>query len=515
MTRYCTWLGSAILLLAWAGCGPVSRGGPLVVQPGVAQLFVDDAIIESDRGMIRTLHQPVKDHGGERPIIDAPPKTSLLAYGTIVFDTKLDRYVMFVQEFAPETRQMYQVLSRDGINWEPTDGRLLDPVSLDRNLGDVPRDKAINAAGSREIDLFSCYYDRTDATYPYKGWAWFANWGNDLEGIFYIRSRDGKAWERGRQIVNGFAGPGDASCRTIRQDGKLVRGPGDVTLFYHDPVSNRFLGIFKFFNHDGVGAGNNLRSRAYLWLDRLDEPVDTNRIMRIALLPPNAYRSGDTPFDEYYATTAWRYESLWLGTLKIFHPHGDYPHSAAGCAFFKLVVSRDGLNWNKVPYLNDGGVPEVFLPNGPEGGHGGRNDGGYMSDFSQGPLRIGDELIFYYSASSWGKNLPREQRLMGGGIFRGRLRLDGFVSVDKGNVTTRPLMCSGAKELMVNAVGPVKVEVLDAAGEALGSATLEGDSIRHAARFDGKSLAETAGGGNPRLRFTVEPGGKLYSFTLN
>jgi len=41
---------------------------------------------------------------------------------------------------------------------------------------------------------------------------------------------------------------------------------------------------------------------------------------------------------------------------------------------------------------NDAGEPEVFIPNGREGDNGGRNDGGYMSMFSQGPLRIGDEL---------------------------------------------------------------------------------------------------------------------------
>jgi len=478
---------------------------PIVVQPGVPQLFIDNAIIESEQGPIRTLHQPIKDHGGQEPIIASPPNTSLLAYGSIVFDTRLKQYVMFVQEFP--SRQMYRVLSSDGMNWGE-----LDPVHLDTDLGDVPRDKAINAAGNREIDLFSCMYDRADDQYPYKGWAWFANWGNDLEGIFYVQSRDGKTWERGRQVVNGFAGPGDTSCREIHQDGKIVRGPGDVTLFSYDEQTGRYLGIFKFFNHDGYKAGNNHRSRAYLWLDRLDEPVDTDRIERIALLPPNDYRNGDTEFDEYYASTAWRYGPLWLGTLKIFHPRGNYPHSSAGCAFLKLVVSRDALNWSKVPYLNDSGVPEVFIPNGPEGGNGGRNDGGYISDFSTPPLRIGNELIFYYSASSWGKNHPRGERLMGGGIFRARLRPDGFVSIDEGSVTTCPLELKG-DDLLVNAVGPVTVELLDSAGDVVGKAEIQGDSLEHVVKFNGRSAGSLAAGKTPRLRFTVQPPGRLYSFT--
>jgi hypothetical protein len=82
---------------------------------------------------------------------------------------------------------------------------------------------------------------------------------------------------------------------------------------------------------------------------------------------------------------------------------------------------------------------EIFLPNGAERGNDGRNDGGYISEFSQGPLRVGDELIYYYSASSYGKNAPANRRLTGGGIFRARLRRDGFVSVDSGALTT-PLL---------------------------------------------------------------------------
>lgn len=502
--------GLTVLLLSTGLASVVRADDPIAVKPGVPQMFIDDGIIGAEKGSIRSMHQPAKDEDGQRPVIASPEHTSLLAYGSIVFDTRLNRYVMFVQEFP--SRQMYRVLSADGMHWEPTNGNLLDPVNLDKNLGDVPRDKAKNAAGNREIDLFSCFYDKKDADYPYKGWVWFANWGDDLEGIFYIRSKDGKDWVRGQQVVNGFAGPGDTSCREIEQEGKIVRGPGDVTLFTHDEQTGKFLGIFKFFNHDGYGAGNNHRSRTYLWLDRLDAPVDTNRIQRIALLPPGTYRNGDTQFDEYYASTAWRYGPLWLGTLKIFHPRGNYPHSSAGCAFLKLVVSRDGLNWTKVPYLNDSGVPEVFIPNSKEGGNNGQSDGGYISDFSTPPLRIGKELVFYYSASAWGKNQPREQRLMGGGIFRARLRPDGFVSLDEGSITTKPLALGG-DQLLVNAIGPVTVEVLDAADKVLGTATIEGDSLEHEVTFDGKTIGTLARGTTPRLRFAVQPPGKLYSFT--
>ncbi len=473
------------------------------IEAGVAQLFIDDFLIDAQSGLKRTLRQPRKDDDGSAPVIALASEASLMAKGTIVYDPRLERYVMFAK--ARPSTSIYRFTSADGLHW-----------SSDRDTpGPLEIDQTNPATGRREGygGMHSFYYDAGDARHPYKGWAYFGNWGNECEGVYYIRSADGRKWERGGMVVNGYAGPGDSSCREIHQGGRVVYGPGDVTFFYHDPVRSRFLGIFKFFTTEKVGPGNALRSRAYAFLDRIDQPFDTTRITRIALLPPAAHRDGDMPWDEYYASTAWRYESLWLGGLKVWHGGGDYPYSAAGCAFLKLVVSRDGLHWQKIRLMNDAGVPEVFIPNGPEGGNHGRNDGGYMSEFSQGPLRIGDELIYYYGCTSYGKNHPRDIRVSGGGIFRARLRIDGFVSVDGGTLTTRPLAFEG-RDLFVNGIGPIFVEVLDVGRKALGATSLSGDSLRHAVTFKGKSLRQLAPGGVARLRFTVADEGELYAFVV-
>lgn len=488
----------------------------------VPQLFIDDALIESQTGLKRTLHQPLKDNGGNSPIIAGPKGQTILAYGSILRDPRLGRYVMFTKTYPGF--ETFRLTSRDGLEWVQGDDGRPDPVAID----------LIDATSGRKAtntDLFSCYYDVRDSEYPYKGWMWFANWGDDLEGAYYMRSADGRKWERVRQVVNGWAGGDDPSCREILQRGRVLRGPGDVTLFAHDPLSGRFLGIFKFFTPYRVDPlkpekppttrpkgkagkaipGNDLRSRAYAFLDRLDEPFDARRIDHVELLPPAADTSGDKPYDEYYASTAWRYGSLWLGGLKVWHSQDDYPHSAAGCAFLKLVVSRDGLSWHKVQYPNETGMPEVFLPNGLEGGNHGSNDGGYISEFSQGPLRINDELVYYYSASSYGKNHAPGVRLTGGGIFRARLRVDGFVSVEAGTLTTRPLAFEG-QDLLVNAAGRVRVEVLSTDGKQLAAAELAGDSIEHTVRFSGRSLAEVAASRPIRLRFTILLKGRLYAF---
>jgi hypothetical protein len=390
----------------------------------------------------------------------------------------------------------FRFTSDDAMRWIKGDDGKPQLVAFD--LSDATTGK------SGVSDLLSCYYDASDSDFPYKGWMniWYLP---ELDGIHYFQSRDGKTWERGKRVAHFMS-------REIAQEGRKVSGPSDVTIFYHDSVGKRFLASIKF-SGELVPPGSSLRSRAYKFVQNLNAPLAMETIDRIALLPKAAAADGDMPFDEYYGSTAWRYESLWLGGLKVWHGQGDYPFSAAGCAFLKLAVSRDGLNWRKVQFSNEAGVPEVFIPNGPEGGNDGRNDGGYMTEFSQGPLRIGDELIFYYGSSSYGKNEPTGKRISGGGIFRARLRPDGFVSVDAGSLTTWPLQFEG-EELFVNAVGPVKVELLGGKGEVLGSSAVNGDSLRHPVLFDGKKIAEAAGGRVAQLRFTPGENGRLYSFEV-
>jgi hypothetical protein len=171
------------------------------------------------------------------------------------------------------------------------------------------------------------------------------------------------------------------------------------------------------------------------------------------------------------------------------------------------------LHWEKVSFPNTSGHPEVFLANGEEGGNQGRNDGGYMTDFSQGPLRIGDELIYYYGASSFGKSHPPGTRITGGGIFRARLRVDGFVSVDRGSLTTPAIRFDG-HELHINSIGRIRVDVLDLDGALLGSTLVEGDDIHRQVRFDKGSMSQLASDHSAQLRFSVEKGSELYSFTI-
>ncbi|MSR58613.1 MAG: hypothetical protein EXS05_13330 [Planctomycetaceae bacterium] len=488
----------------------------VTLTSGEAQLFVDDDLIAWQSDLQRTLRQPNKDHGGNEPVIAiedefGQTRSTLEANGTIVYDPQLKKWVMYTLAFASnwpgesaDRVRIYRFTSPDAMHWVKGDDGTPQRVAMD--LYDP-----VSKTSATNVDLFSCMYDETDPDSPYKGWLFFANWGAGREGTYYVESPDGIRWKRGAQILT-------AASRTVEQDGRSMNGTGDVTTFYHDRPTGRFLGCLRWASITNVENTNRLRSRGFLFSDRLDRPIDLKQVTRLSLIPEGAQRNGDMPTDEYYSSTAWRYGSLWLGGLRIWHSRDDYPYSASGSAFLKLVVSRDGLNWKKVPFRNDDGIPEVFIPNGPEGGNDAHNDGGYMTEFSNAPLRIGDELIYYYGSSSRGKNQPRPFRVSGGGIFRARLRPDGFVSVDRGTLVTRRMKFDG-RELSINGTGPIKVEVVTPSENrftTIAEATIVGDSLSHQVVFDGKrSLRDVASDGVAQLRFTVGAGGALYSFTID
>jgi hypothetical protein len=512
-------LGACVLMvgalgagLPWAAAQPASPppgDDAVVVAVGQPQLFVDDYLIAEQAGLRRTLRQPKKDFGGGVPVISLDSEfgdvgATLEANGSILFDPRLRRWVMYAVAYAssldgPDRTRVYRFTSHDAIHWIKGDDGSPQHVRFD----------LVDAATGRQAantDVFSCYYDDADPQCPYKGWLWFAKWGG-LEGLYFVKSTDGVQWLRGPRVAA-------SKARRIEQDGRLLAGPGDVTVFCRDAARGRFLAAIKFYDPDSPADANGLRSRAYAAVDALDRPLPLEAIERVALVPAAAEAGGDRPSDEYYGSTAWRYGSAYLGGLKVWHGRDDYPYSSAGCAFLKLAVSRDGLSWKKVPFANDSGAPEVWLANGVEGGGNERNDGGYITEFSQGPLRVGEKLILYYGASSWGKNHSEGRRLTGGGIFRASLRPDGFVSVDGGALTTVPLRFTGAK-LYVNAIGPVAVTALDVAGKVLGAATITGDSLNHVVEFSGRTLGETAPDGMVRLRFEIGARAELYSFTVN
>ena len=134
---------------------------------------------------------------------------------------------------------------------------------------------------------------------------------------------------------------------------------------------------------------------------------------------------------------------------------------------------------------------------------------------------INNELIYYYGGSSYGKYHPDGVRMTGGGIFRARLRRDGFVSVDNGSLTTHPFNLPGS-DLYINHCGEVQVNVLNQSGKPIASRIVisNDSSIDTPVLFNRKSFknlfrksTETKNV-SVKLQFNIKPGNHFYSFYI-
>jgi len=143
----------------------------------------------------------------------------------------------------------------------------------------------------------------------------------------------------------------------------------------------------------------------------------------------------------------------------------------------QLAISRDGETWFR------GGDRQTFLPTGSEGTW----DRHRVYPANSAPIRVGDELWFYYQgrAERHGYEEAPEQRRRepwlapghpedppllpevpaNGGIGLARLRRDGFISIDAGShsgrLLSKPLFFRG-KNLHLNAVankGRIRAEL--------------------------------------------------------
>ena len=97
--------GTAGAALAWPTPQACGEDAPLSIKPGVAQLFVDDLLIAEQAGLKRTLRQPKKDDSGNVPVIALEKEfgdtaATLEANGTILYDPRLKKYVLFALAFA-------------------------------------------------------------------------------------------------------------------------------------------------------------------------------------------------------------------------------------------------------------------------------------------------------------------------------------------------------------------------------------------------------------------------------
>ena len=168
----------------------------------------------------------------------------------------------------------------------------------------------------------------------------------------------------------------------------------------------------------------------------------------------------------------------------------------------ELGFSRDGFHWDRPDRRG-------FIRGEREEG---AWDRAYLHTTTGVFVVLEDQLVFPYCAYSGDAGGGKGDIYGGASIGLASLRRDGFASMEgTGMLTTRPVTFSG-EHLFVNAVGRLRVELLDEAGKVLAtSETIAVDSTKE--KIELPDLAGLAG--KPvRFRFHLEDG-SLYSFWVS
>ena len=461
------------------------------------QLFIDDQIIEEERGVCRTLNQPAK-YGGN-PILNPiyPWEGRVTVYGTVTREPGDGLFRLWYQGYGgmgippigsadsgpwkgfDAANLLYTIgyaTSKDGIFWERSNLGLVEfQGSKDNNL--VLRDAAFANVirDEREPDpsrLYkSLFFEARDP----------AGTPNMGDGVSVAFSPDGLRWTK-------YAG-----------NPVIQRSSDSHMLLGWDENHGKYVAYAR----PSVHEGNRIRRIGRAVSDDFVSWTDPEDV----LVPDDE----DPPGTEFYGMPVFQYEGHYLGQLFVYQTFLEEPQIRFyGTIDVQLASSRDGISWERV------GGRKPFIPNGPPGSI----DAGEVYT-ARGPVQVGDELWFYYSTCA----LEHGVNGRSGSIALAKLRLDGFVSVDGGDelgyLLTKPFRCDGG-QLQINAAargGAVRVAVLDESGVQFDGfsrpdcALFDGDSVRHQVTWRQNTTLDDLRGRTIRLKFYLRSA-KLYSFTV-
>jgi len=529
-----------------AGMPVVSRSGKEPMEIKHKVLFFDDAFIETMQSLRRTMHPAVKHDANPVLRADKPWEVSdrkngvgiVHVYGTVLNEGAV--FKIWYQVY-PRSGKLYWVCyatSEDGITWKKPALDLVPYAKLKR--GDFTEEEV---KGNNIVLVHSGLPGATMACSPTVS---VAPGEKDPSRRYKMFFWDfGVRYYEPGQFMGACAAFSPDGIRWTPHPGNPVLVASDVTDATWDPVGKRYIAHYKLYEllpepldpakpvvrtppAEFVVVGRRqpktsetgVTIQAYLVNETLDKaPLGTmtlencarirdRRVVtraeskdfvtwtdcRVAVVPD----ARDPPRLETYGMSAFRYESLYVGLLRIM---------TGQTIDVQLAYSYDDVAWHR---CHD---RAPFIARGPAGW-----DRGMVLTASQ-PVRVGDELWIYYGGWSkehheWGDTA----------IGIARLRVDGFVSLDaggrEGSLLTRPVTVSGSR-LLVNAdagTGAIAAELLDENGRVIpgfGRADclpLTGDRVEGEIRWRAKKL-ESLAGRTVRVRFFLRDT-KFYAFQL-
>lgn len=472
-----------------------------------AQLFIDRVLVRESRGVAFTLHPGERHPRNPIVVADQPWEGwRLEIFGSVIWDAEERIYKMWyigepVGVFGPPPNgasgdnPTCYATSRDGIRWEKPlvgplrtlNGKRTNALLFATHLASVHKDLA-DPNPDRRYKMV-CWRDPTRAE----------------RGYHTMVSPDGIHWKPhsrspicpGADVITAYFDEPRRQWVALAKIGTVIRGH-NRRVFYVTTSSDfenwsaPKLAIYPDLEDDAGSFARIEEARAIL--DVPDDPAQ----MRT----------------EFYGTGFYRAESCTLGFPWVFTINNKARYGNQEGPFeLQLAVTRDLEHWER-PFR---------IPCVPRGTNGDWECG--IQQTAASAIRVGDEIRLYYCGANYThgtpvlyrKDHPGRRGKYTSSIGLATWKLDRFVSVDGlasgAQLTTVPLVYSGER-LELNAKGPVRVELLDAAGKALTqvSEPVAGDSLRHTVRWNGPGAANFKG--KPVMaRFHLAEA-ELYSFAF-
>ena len=486
------------------------------------QLFLDNHLVHwTDKLQLKV--NPVAKHADNpliRPESDWEPNSYIMP-GTVIYDAQDRIYKLWCIGYGPSAMDdlksnisgCYYFTSSDGIHWSRPELDVAEAAGHKLNLV-APSDDGVSQhrlPHSSTLMVVGKDLKEVDPARRYK-----------MAYLYMIRNYDGPnqcRFHRGQLRALAAAFSPDGIHWTPYGDNPvsyaIVDGGG---FWFQHPDTGRFnyYGRTKYHDPEFLARyGADKQFQSYNW-GRAVTRITSDDFVRwtpefgdLAI----AVDAVDGPGDEIYSMAVFPYEGIYLGLVQMFH---NYPERV--WLEIQLAVSRDGRHFQR---LTD---RSPFIPVGRVG-----EWDRFNTAIAGAPVRVGDDLIFYFSGRlavhggrySGNDNGSGKGLRFRAGIGAGLVKLDRFAGLeatfDTGKVRTKSVVLDGGT-LHLNAnvrYGKLNIVVLDDKKrlpiEGLEAEVQEMDSTDIAMPLKGlEKLKETP----VRLEISVT-NGKLYSLWMS
>ena len=501
-----------IMLVGLVARGPTPASEQMVTIPlgSNKQLLFDQLFLEKSQGIHLRVNVPYQE---PEPVLIADKPWEGLgigAYNTVMRED--GRFRMWYDALAPDggaekgsdaaptgsRRMLCYAESNDGIHWEKPVLGLIPYRDFNRTNIVAPPSKGANQQGA---SVFRD--DGAPASERYKLWTKYhpseAEQRRGLRvGLWAMVSPDGLRWKLlkdGYPLRRGNAADSQHTCFWDSDVGKYVGFVRMKTLRTNERQRTCSVGLL---------TSKDFRNWTHAQeVFRADEQIPA----------PTGVDLDSPPFVDLYTPGGMKVPGVANAYILLPTPYYHWGKDGSPSTIdVGLATSRDRAHWWRP--LD----PEPFLRLGLDGMP---NSG--MLFANPWLIPVDDEIWIYYAGTgrSHGQSVQAPSRT---GIFRARLRRDGFVSADagyRGGEFTTPVVTFQGDRLRLNldgsAGGWLQVELLSPRGEPIFGYrqtecdTIRGNSLQRIVTWQGESEVSKLAGQPIRLRFVMRSM-KLYAF---